>query len=284
MCLIGWVIADCGYPRWIASNRDESWDRPTQPLHVWALPNGVRVCGGRDGVAGGSWLAVADNGRLAMLTNVRAWPPEPPRQRSRGDLVLAWLSGADADWAGWASRQAADAVNGCNVVLADVHRPEWVWLSNRPQRGDQVPLQRNGWHGRRLGPGVYTLSNAVLDTPWPKQQSLAAALHQALGIPHSQRAWSVLEQGLQQYEAGASIDEHIRRSAFVHLPQRRWGTRSRLMAHWQDDCGLTLCEQTYVPQQGVAVPDGPPRCLTIDWWGMPTSSYGSPSTCQPSRA
>ncbi|WP_334135906.1 NRDE family protein, partial [Tepidimonas sp.] len=153
MCLIGWVIADDGMPLWVASNRDESWDRATQPLHTWTLPNGVRVCGGRDAVAGGSWLALSDNGRLAMLTNVRAWPPEPARVASRGALVTAWLAGDDADWLAWARRHDAATVNGCNIVLADVRRAEWIWLTNRDPGPVPAPLQAGIWRGRRLPPG-----------------------------------------------------------------------------------------------------------------------------------
>ena len=91
MCLIAFALdALPGCPLLVAANRDEHFDRPTQPLHAWALPNGTQVVAGRDLHAGGTWLGITPAGRVAMLTNVReAQLGNAPQ--SRGELVTAWL-------------------------------------------------------------------------------------------------------------------------------------------------------------------------------------------------
>jgi hypothetical protein len=52
----------------------------------------------------------------------------------------------------------SDAYNGFNLVLGD--RNSLIWYSNRGA-GDA----RNG---QRLEPGIYGISNGLLDAPWPK--------------------------------------------------------------------------------------------------------------------
>src|SRR5690606_41054532 len=98
MCLIAFAIEPgptCALL--LASNRDEAMDRPTAPLHRWALPNGMDVIGGRDLRDGGTWLGVNAAGRVAMITNVREAQPEPA-SRSRGELANLWLAG-EMGWA-----------------------------------------------------------------------------------------------------------------------------------------------------------------------------------------
>lgn len=56
MCLIAIAVhASKHLPIVIAANRDEFYDRPTRPLHLW--DDDKNIAGGRDLRAGGSWLA-----------------------------------------------------------------------------------------------------------------------------------------------------------------------------------------------------------------------------------
>jgi uncharacterized protein with NRDE domain len=74
----------------LLANRDELHARPTQPAGFW--PDAPDVFGGRDGVAGGTWLGVTRRGRFAAVTNVRA--PDARRDgQSRGLLVAKLLTG-----------------------------------------------------------------------------------------------------------------------------------------------------------------------------------------------
>lgn len=61
--------------------------RPTEPLGWW---EGDVILGGRDGLAGGTWLASAKDGRLAFITNVRE-TQLIPEAMSRGHLPVRFL-------------------------------------------------------------------------------------------------------------------------------------------------------------------------------------------------
>ena len=70
MCLIVVALgATPRYPLIVAANRDEQHARPTASAAWWTAPPGV--FGGRDLLAGGTWLAVDRRGRFAAVTNVR---------------------------------------------------------------------------------------------------------------------------------------------------------------------------------------------------------------------
>lgn len=176
MCLVAIAIGRSRQFPWVlASNRDEFLDRPTQPLSWWR-PDGDTepILGGRDLSAGGTWLGLSASGRLALVTNVRGPGTAAPGTPSRGELVPQWLRAAAAE-------PDPDAIvraprNGFNLFAADLSVDPFalpaaeaaIWLSNRPPRH------------RRLGPGTYGLSNAALDTPWPKVRQLKRRLHSAV--------------------------------------------------------------------------------------------------------
>ncbi|MBV8082054.1 MAG: NRDE family protein [Candidatus Eremiobacteraeota bacterium] len=86
MCtLLLWKNRHPVYPIIIAANRDEFEERPsTEPQRLHDRP---LVVGGRDEVAGGTWLAVNETGTLVALTNRRGAGRHDPRKRSRGLLV-----------------------------------------------------------------------------------------------------------------------------------------------------------------------------------------------------
>lgn len=165
MCLAAFALnAHPRFPLVIAANRDEFFARDAAPMAWWA--DRPQVLAGRDLSAGGTWFGLTRAGRLALLTNVREPGRQNPAAPSRGALVVDWLSG-DVDAPAFA-RQLAGGYNGFNLVTADLARGEWHWLSNRTP----APVA--------LGPGIHALSNAALDTPWPKTTGLRAALADAL--------------------------------------------------------------------------------------------------------
>lgn len=159
MCLI--LFAHDVHPDYqlvLAANRDEFFSRPTEPLHRWPNPPGLVA--GRDVRAGGTWLGVTPAGRWAAVTNFRdALVEQRTDARSRGDLVVGFLAG-DASPSDHVARLAPTAsdYNGFNVLVGD--RREVAWLSNRGPDGRAIH--------RLLEPGVYGVSNELLDTPWPK--------------------------------------------------------------------------------------------------------------------
>jgi uncharacterized protein with NRDE domain len=295
MCLIAFAIdAHAACPLLIAANRDEFLDRPTAGLHRWTLPSGAEVLAGRDLRDGGTWLGVSPGGRVAMLTNVRDGQPGTA-QRSRGELATRWLAG-DVDWPELQARIDPNAYGGFNLVVGDFHQRFWVWLSNRdPLYPHEVPLVRHAQlHTQRLGAGIYGLSNASLNTPWPKTQRLTQALRASLeDAAHapSQRPsgsalwWRHLQHALLDDLPASDADlpntgvatalEHALSSPFVRMPERGYGTRSSLLvralahshqpARWQ----VNLDEWTHAHDAAAATAQAQHRSETLEWFKVP---------------
>ncbi|POR53497.1 uncharacterized protein with NRDE domain [Paraburkholderia eburnea] len=157
----------------LAANRDEFLRRTAAPLQWW--DDAPDVLAGRDLVGGGTWLGMTRGGRFAALTNYRAPHEMRPDAPTRGTLVSRWLTGA-ADLPqscdtplGYleAVAREGDLYNGFNLIVGDWTRRELAWYCNR---ADKAPaLLPDGTHG---------ISNAVLDTPWPKLVHKRAELAQ----------------------------------------------------------------------------------------------------------
>lgn len=237
MCLIAFAIeADPAQPLLIAGNRDEFFDRPTAPLHRWALPNGVEVVGGRDLRDGGTWLGVNALGRVAMLTNVRSANMRVAA-RSRGELATRWLAG-EINWQELQDNLAPANYGGFNLVVGDALSGVWGWISNRDPANPHSSEAPN-LYSQRLEPGIYGLSNATLDTAWPKTLRLKAALAEALEQPQGKDGQARLMQALGDKQPAPLHDlpqtgvpdvlEQALSSPFVHIPANRYGTRTSLL-------------------------------------------------------
>jgi uncharacterized protein with NRDE domain len=242
MCLIAFALnAHPACPLLIASNRDEYLARPTAPLHRWHTPEGAELVAGRDLKDGGTWLGVSPAGRVAMLTNVRD-ALSSTGQRSRGELATRWLQG-DLDWDSLQASIDPAAYGGFNLVVGDFHQNLWGWLGNRhPQQPHAAHRPEDArLHARLLSPGVYGLSNAALDTPWPKTRRLVQSVEKSLEHATSPDAlWlSPLTEALGDDrcapdetlpQTGVPVDfERSLSSPFVRMPERAYGTRSSLV-------------------------------------------------------
>jgi uncharacterized protein with NRDE domain len=153
------------YPLVLAANRDEFYLRRTRPAAWWG--HAVSVLAGHDEEAGGTWLGITRRGRLAALTNVRAPSERNPHAPSRGTLVLSALQAPESP-SNWLESNAArmSAYNGFNLLLGDVAPIASGESENEPRL--EYFTNRASEPARNLAPGVYGLSNASLDTPWPK--------------------------------------------------------------------------------------------------------------------
>jgi uncharacterized protein with NRDE domain len=247
MCLIAmaWGVSP-QYPLVIAANRDEYYARPTAPLALWTTKAGYRIASGRDLRDGGTWMGFTTSGRFAMLTNLRdptATPP--PLARSRGALVIDWLTSslavknwhAERDWAHYA---------GFNLIVGDWQAQQCHYLSSHSA-------------AQALEPGkIYGLSNAALDTPWPKTLQLKGVLQETLktNVPmqalqsHLQRA--LLDEArvcdAQLPRTGVPWDvERALSSVFVRHPQpvADYGTRTSLVAVLDSKQTLHMAETTH---------------------------------------
>ncbi|WP_028008898.1 NRDE family protein [Solimonas flava] len=165
MCLI--ALALDAHPRYslvLAANRDEFHARPTAPASWW--DDAPQIFGGRDLQQHGGWLAASRDGRWAAVTNVRRMELPDPAAPSRGALIANYLR-AETGAQDYGASLAAGARRyaGFNLLLGD-RRGVW-YLSNWPEFTMQP-----------LAAGVHAVSNASLDTPWPKLVRLKSRVSQ----------------------------------------------------------------------------------------------------------
>ncbi|XP_073154398.1 uncharacterized protein [Henckelia pumila] len=146
------------HPFLLLLNRDEYHNRPTTPLRWW---DDGEILGGRDEQAGGTWLACSRDGKLVFLTNVREIRTNP-LAKSRGDLPVRYLKSKKSpkEFSEELSGET-DLYGGFNLIVADLCSMSMVYITNRPKDC--------GLSIAEVSPGIHVLSNAKLDTPWPKE-------------------------------------------------------------------------------------------------------------------
>lgn len=140
----------------LAANRDEFYDRPTESARYW--PDFPGIYAGRDLIGGGTWLGVTKSGRFAAVTNYRD-PQAASGDLSRGNLVADFLKTKVSGFDYLDSvANVATRFSGFNLLIGEINseRKEAFYFSNRD------------YHILEILPGVYGLSNHLLDTPWPK--------------------------------------------------------------------------------------------------------------------
>lgn len=173
------------YPLIIAANRDEFYERPTAPATFW--PQHPHILAGKDLQAGGTWMGVTRNGAIAALTNIRAPQRNNEEAKSRGDLVKQWLvqnpshtiahSGSLANKKIYPSSRAQTMHTFCNQLRHYRHRYNGYNLVF----GYPNQLQVYNNYSDTLDTitkGVSGLSNADINTPWPKVEQGTRALNE----------------------------------------------------------------------------------------------------------
>jgi uncharacterized protein with NRDE domain len=165
MCLIvfAWKIIPCT-PLIVASNRDEFYDRPATAADWWK--DSPHVFGGKDLQSGGTWMgmttsdnAVPQTVKFSAITNIRAPSQFRKDAPSRGALVANYLTNQlSAKNYIDSIKDQADRYNGFNLLIGDQN--DLIWFSNNTPDDER--------NGQPLAPGIYGISNASLDTPWPK--------------------------------------------------------------------------------------------------------------------
>ena len=204
MCLITFKWQSTSRKLELWANRDEFYARPTQSAHLW---ENQQTWGGVDLQAGGSWLAIQRGGRMAALTNIREGAPQSA-ERSRGDLIRHFCT-SDLDAPSyWASLKPSE-YGGFNLLLLD-SEGLWFCASNQPLI--------------QLESGVYGLSNASLNTRWPKVEAVKNAwvrgdVEQAMRNPE-------LYPDRQLPKTGIPIEWERRLSA-AFIESEDYGTRAQ---------------------------------------------------------
>lgn len=227
-------------PLLLLSNRDEFYDREAAPLHWWGHRN--MVLSGKDMKGGGTWLGVSRDGRLAALTNFRTGAPAMVNRPSRGRLVLDFLESdlSSSDFLGHISNKVAD-YNPFTLLVFD----KKTLLSLESREARMVTLK----------PGIGALSNAGINTPWPKllrlKEGLKAQLDQSDGrIPTIDTLRNLLHNttvapdGELPNTGLAPELERTLSSIFITSPH--YGTRASSVVALQRNHAL-FSEETYGP-------------------------------------
>jgi uncharacterized protein with NRDE domain len=219
MCLILIAYrAHADYPLVLAANRDEFFARPTLAAAPWS--ESAAIVGGRDLDKGGSWLGVSAAGRLAAVTNIRDGSRRKTGTRSRGLLVTDFLLGTLDPATFLRELDAARPLyDPFNLIVAD--------------GGEVYHYASVTEQARKLPPGIYGLSNDVLDTPWPKVEQGKATLGALLEAPREALVDGLFEALADTRQppdeslphTGVGRDwERVLATAFIRSPE--YGTRA----------------------------------------------------------
>jgi len=234
-------------PLLIAANRDEFRARPALPLARWDEGD---IVGGRDLAAGGAWLAVRDAQpgtalRFGFVTNIRAPSVARGDLRTRGELVPAYLR-AETSPLEHARSLCRDRHRyaGFNLLLGVIAADgaELVFLNSL----EAAP--------RVLAPGLYCVSNATLDTPWPKVRRLRQALAHARAVhdraEREQRLWRILADPTPAADAelpstGLPV-KWERALSSIFIASKDYGTRASTLLSVARDGRAWISERTWL--------------------------------------
>lgn len=236
MCLIVFAWRpNHALPLIVAANRDEFYERPTLPLGHWQ--DSPDIVAGRDLKAGGTWMGVSTAGRFAALTNIRA-PGAATGSRSRGELPERYLRGQLTPEA-YLNELAEHLQHyaGFNLLVGD-GRDLWYLNSHAA-----VP--------EKILPGFYGLSNAALDSPWPKLLRARAALKNQLDAPEAENLLRLLND--PELAADAELPstgvpyEWEKRLSSIFITSADYGTRASTVLIRRADGSLDITERSFGP-------------------------------------
>tara|TARA_R110001599_G_scaffold150929_3_gene335381 strand:+ start:88822 stop:89595 length:774 start_codon:yes stop_codon:yes gene_type:complete len=156
MCLIAFSYKT--HPRYkliVAANRDEFYQRPTRKAQFWVKEGLPNILAGKDLKANGTWMGISETGKWGALTNYRDPSNIKDNAPTRGDLVLDFLkSGVNEQEYLQEIQTKAEEYNGFNLLIGN--KDSVFHFSNENNLITEVK------------PGIHGVSNALLDTPWPK--------------------------------------------------------------------------------------------------------------------
>jgi len=226
-----------GYRLVIVANRDEFHSRASASAAPWDDAHGIIA--GRDLEAGGTWLGVTRAGRFSALTNFREASAVQANPPSRGALVADFLRTAcpTDEYLSTMQRDSA-RYNGFNLLVDD--GDSLGYCSNRDRTF------------KSLDPGLYGLSNHLLDTPWPKVTSGKRRLAQLFArgeLPSHAELFGVIadiEIPAQDLLPNTGVSPEYQRvlsPAFIRSPG--YGTRATTLVGFRYDGSGFLLERSY---------------------------------------
>lgn len=243
MCLI--TFAYKAHPKYeliLASNRDEFYGRPTRSAQFWEQEGHPDILAGKDLEAGGSWLAVHKDGRWGAVTNYRDPSIQKEDPPSRGELVMDYLDSKQTamNYLQDLSQKAAD-YNGFNLLLWD--QKGFYHYSNQNKKVT------------RISEGVHGLSNALLDTSWPKLEQANTTLTKLMDDKNDIQKEDLFELLKDETKAPeeklpvTGIPKELEKavsSIFIKTP--KYGTRCSTILLIDKAGHIDFTERSYLPK------------------------------------
>ncbi len=255
MCLILFAYrTHPGFPFVLAANRDEFHCRPSREAQFWCSEEDgdSGLLAGKDLQLGGTWLGVTASGRFAAITNFREQASSRTKSpRSRGELTLNYLRGEQSpEQYLHGIRPQNDLYAGYNLLVGNLagDHAGLFYLSHSLSHGENEVKQ--------LAPGIYGLSNHLLDSDWPKirmgKQALEASL---IGLDKSSldidsltdiMLDKTIAKDADLPDTGVGIALERRLSArFIVNKADNYGTRCSTVIVQRDSGLLCFAEQNY---------------------------------------
>lgn len=243
MCLI--TFSWNQHPKYkliLVANRDEYFKRPSQSLHQWE--SGIYA--GKDLKAGGTWMGFHPSGRFAALTNFRDMSREAPRERSRGELVAGFLESKQDPLSYLQGIEPyKNEYNGFNLLVADKNK--LYILSNYGQGIQEV------------GSGVHAISNAFLNSPWPKvnlarQQFGDLLRHKAPEMEDLHQLLQSRDRAPEDQLPATGLSKELEREVsaqFIRVDDY-YGTVNTTALLWGKDGEVHLREVRTIPERQVS--------------------------------
>lgn len=242
MCLILTAYkAHPDYPLIIIANRDEFYARPTEQAHWWA--EHPEMLAGKDSKGNGSWFGISKKNKFAALTNYRDGMNLKTDAPTRGKLVTNFLVN-EVDSATYLAEIAktGDLYNGYNLLTFD--NGELWYYSNISKAITPVSA------------GVHGLSNALLNTSWPKVERGKAGLKTLLEdeVFSIEGAFELLRNAEKPSDAelpstGVPL-EWERLLSSMCIEAEGYGTRCSTVLLWHKSGKVYFEERSYVPALG----------------------------------
>ena len=237
MCLI--VIANNVHPKYnliFAANRDEFYNRPSEQAEFWK--EHPDLLAGKDLQAGGTWMGITKQGKFAAITNYRDLKNHRNHAPSRGNLTLDFLIN-DISPEEYYNRltPTLNDFNGFNLILGNVD--ELFYFSNKAEG-----LQK-------LERDIHGISNAILDTPWPKVEKSKRHL-QSLIQQEDTNPWEVIailkdtsiakDEELPDTGVGLDLERML---SPVFIKSEKYGTRCSSVVMVDSDNNVKFVEKFF---------------------------------------
>ncbi len=226
------------YPLIILANRDEFQQRPTTSARFWEEYS--ELLAGRDLQDGGTWLGLTKKGRISALTNYRDIPLYKEGRKSRGLLVRDYLT-SNTTSAAYLDLlvETKDTYNPYNILIGN---PNELYVYNNVS--NEISKLQEGFHG---------LSNAYLNSPWPKiSRGIDGLKNYILNSKLSKDdLFSIMKDETKAPDSmlpntGVGLEKE-RFLSSIFIQDQIYGTRSTAIILYHRQNAVSFYERTYNP-------------------------------------